>query len=232
MLELQLQSNAGQDAPVYNYLKYEWMQSGETRTNEYYLYNDIHYTSDDSFENESYKASTDIAHLYLYVEALNDLAQDLINEKKIKIKHDILKDTVATNNSASWSNISRYGYSSFVDPSSPLFIGDLPMGYPTSGGSLDTTKALRFAISIENPNTEETSGQALWQIYASNALGTGYENDLPIYDACLYDAIVPRKPDTIDYGGAQLSSALILEAFLFDSELENVYNSYGFNFGG
>lgn len=122
--------------------------------------------------------------------------------------------------------------------SSPLFVGDIPPGRPVDRTSVDTegqflldlTKALRLDIQLTNPGTQDLVGPALFAIDVVTANQAGITDGYPIYDVLVADTGTFDAPPQVDRKFANVISTALVEAQMFDTDLQTEFNNMGFVF--
>ena len=242
MLELKVKrfidNGAEYGGPPVDYLLMAWIPAEPQTTREEYFYLFNEYEGGDDL---NINPSKSVAGLSLRLLPLNESAQALIDHGAIEVRHDTLiapngawedsTETLVEDDGTTYhedepvSGATRVTESfEWYTPNGVMTIGDLPIG-----STDDTTQMCRFDIRVTNLASDDVIGQSYFLITPDFAIPntSGTENgsvyDIPVYDEVGYDG----GGAYIDFSDIYLDSSILVEVFLMDRNMQELYEDFG-----
>lgn len=242
MIDLKLQAYPNADDPLFNFIQLPWIRYNETRTENFYFFND-YYHNDPEFHDSGVvepglipiEVSRAFADSWLYVKALDPIAYALLNYGDdadgtcyLKIQHTT---NSLSGSSVEYANVVRSDLCAWKDATSEIHTGALPLGHPVYGsGSIDLSRTGKLSFRLTNPNSDVMVGIARWEIGISTAIDGALDDSAPMFDLAMCDESICGGRKEIAKDEAQLESVLILEAHLLNYDLQQHYINSGVSF--
>lgn len=224
MIELKVKRYIDEGAeyggPPISYLHMAWIPAEPQTTREEYFYLFNEYESGDDLD---INPSCGLGNLNLRLVPINASAQALLDYGAIQIRHDVMSCPTGQ-----WADSVRVGSDfDWYTPNGSFTVGDIPIYH-----SDDTDKMCRFDIRVTNIAVDDVVGQSYFllapdfAIPATDLYSDGTVYDQPIYDMAGYDG----GGATADFSEIYLDSSLLIEVFLMDRGMQEMYEDFGIEF--